>query len=71
MVLSQEGEPADNRVRLTLTHSRIPDKNFEQAVSGGWHSHLEVLQYRAEGQVPPAFWDIWRKNNAAYDKRYA
>ena len=54
------GGDKDNKVRFTLTHSKIPDEGYRIGVSGGWHSHLEVLQYRAEGKTPPAFWDIWR-----------
>jgi uncharacterized protein YndB with AHSA1/START domain len=70
-LLSQEGDPKDNKVRLTLTHSQIPDRGYMMNVSGGWHAHLAVLQYRVEGKTPPAFWDIWRKTDGAYDKRYA
>jgi uncharacterized protein YndB with AHSA1/START domain len=70
--LTQEGDPKDNKVRFTLTHSKIPDRGYMLGVSGGWHSHLDVLQYRAEGRTPPAFWDIWRKvADGAYEKRYA
>jgi uncharacterized protein YndB with AHSA1/START domain len=68
--LSQEGDPKDNLIRFTLTHRKIPDRAFALAVSGGWHSHLAVLQYRAEGKVPPAFWDIWRKYDGVYESRY-
>ena len=68
--LAQEGDPKDNRVRLTLTHRKIPDSNFARNVSAGWHSHLAVLQYRAEGKAPPAFWDVWRQTEGVYDKRY-
>ena len=35
---------------------------------GGWQSHLEVLQYRAEDKTPPAFWDVWRDVQKAYGK---
>jgi uncharacterized protein YndB with AHSA1/START domain len=70
-LLTPEGDPKDNKVRLTLTHSRIPDRGFMLGVSGGWHAHLAILQYRAEGQTPPAFWDVWRKYDGVYDKRYA
>ncbi len=48
-------------MRLTLTHRKIPDRDFALGVSGGWHSHLEMLQHRAKGKTPPAFWDIWRE----------
>ncbi len=64
--LSEEGD----KVRLTLTHSKIPDRAFAIGVSGGWHSHLAILQYRAEGKVPPAFWDVWRQTDGVYEKRY-
>jgi uncharacterized protein YndB with AHSA1/START domain len=63
-------EPEGDKVRLTLTHTKIPDRDIMLGVSGGWHAHLDVLQYRAEGQAPPAFWDIWRRYDGAYDKRY-
>jgi uncharacterized protein YndB with AHSA1/START domain len=65
-VLAAEGD----KVRLTLTHTRIPDRGYMLGVSGGWHSHLDVLGYRVRGETPPAFWDIWRKYDGAYDKRY-
>lgn len=67
--LSQEGDPKDNKVRLTLTHSKIPDAEYRTNVTGGWHSHLAVLQYRAEGKVPPAFWDVWRQSQSVYEKQ--
>jgi uncharacterized protein YndB with AHSA1/START domain len=66
--LTQEGPPADNKVRFTLTHSKIPDESYRTGVTGGWQSHLEMLQYRAEGKTPPAFWDVWRDVQAAYGK---
>jgi uncharacterized protein YndB with AHSA1/START domain len=68
--LEQEGDPKDNKVRFTLTHTKIPDRGYMLGVSGGWHSHLEVLGYRVRGEVPPAFWDIWRKHDGAYEARY-
>jgi uncharacterized protein YndB with AHSA1/START domain len=69
--LAQEGDPKNSLVRLTLTHSKIPDRGFMLGVSGGWHSHLDVLEYRAKGETPPAFWDVWRRNDGVYDKRYS
>jgi len=69
-LLTQEGDPKDNKVRFTLNHRKIPDRNFAVMVSGGWHSHLAILQHKAEGKVPPAFWDVWRKTEGIYDSRY-
>ena len=51
-------------------HRKIPNRNFAVNVSGGWHSHLAILQYKAEGKVPPAFWDVWRETEGVYEKRY-
>jgi hypothetical protein len=61
-------EEVGDKVRFTLTHSKIPDESYRTGVTGGWHSHLEVLQYRAEGKTPPAFWDVWRDVQKAYGK---
>lgn len=69
--LEPEGDPKDNKIRLTLTHSKIAERGIKVGVSGGWHSHLDVLEYRARGETPPAFWDVWRKYDGVYDKRYA
>jgi uncharacterized protein YndB with AHSA1/START domain len=69
--LDPEGDPKDNKVRFTLTHSKIPDRQFAVGVSGGWHSHLAILEERANGRTPPAFWDVWRRYDGVYDKRYA
>lgn len=64
-------EPQGDQVRLTLTHRKIPDRDVKVGVSGGWHSHLDMLEYRARGETPPAFWDVWRRYDGVYDKRYA
>ena len=66
--LSQEGDPKDNKVRLTLTHSKIANDDIADGVSVGWHSHLDILQSRTEGTTPPAFWDVWRNARSLYDK---
>jgi uncharacterized protein YndB with AHSA1/START domain len=68
--LSREGDPKDNKVRLVLTHSRLPDRGFKLSISGGWHSHLDILEHKLRGETPPGFWDIWRKYDGAYDARY-
>jgi uncharacterized protein YndB with AHSA1/START domain len=64
--LDEEGD----KVRLTLTHRKIPDRGFKLSVSLGWHSHLEILRYKLEGTVPPGFWDVWRKYDGIYETRY-
>ena len=69
-VLKEEGDPKNNLVRLTLTHRKIPNRKYALDVSGGWHSHLAILQAKAEGRVPPAFWDVWRETDGVYERRY-
>ena len=64
--LKQEGD----KVRLTLTHSKLPDRSYALGISGGWHAHLDVLEYQLKNEIPPGFWDIWRKYDGVYDKRY-
>jgi uncharacterized protein YndB with AHSA1/START domain len=64
-------EPEGDKVRLTLTHRKIPDRAYAVNVSGGWHAHLAILQYKAEGEAPPPFWDVWRETEHTYEKRYA
>ena len=68
--LAPEGDLKDNKIRLTLTHRKIADINTARNVSNGWHSHLAILQDKAEGKVPPAFWDVWRQTRDFYDARY-
>jgi uncharacterized protein YndB with AHSA1/START domain len=62
--------PEGDKVRLTLTHRKVPDRAFAVNVSGGWHIHLAILQYKAEGKTPPPFWDVWRETENTYDQRY-
>jgi hypothetical protein len=30
-----------------------------------------VLEYQLRGETPPGFWDVWRKTEGAYEKRYS
>lgn len=62
---------ADGMVKLTLTHTRLRDRDYALKVSAGWHSHLTMLQYKAEGRVPPSIWDVWRQLNGVYETRYS
>jgi uncharacterized protein YndB with AHSA1/START domain len=64
-------KPQGDQVLLTLTHSKVPSRDFALNVSGGWHAHLDVLEMQIKGQTPPGFWDVWRQHDGVYDKRYA
>jgi len=63
--------PEGDKVRLILTHSKVPDRGFALGVSRGWHAHLDVLEYQLKGETPPGFWDIFARYDGVYDKRYA
>ena len=63
-------KPEGDKVRLILTHSKIPERGYALGVSGGWHAHLDVLEMQLKGEVPPGFWDIWRRYDGAYERRY-
>lgn len=66
-VLKAEGD----KVRLILTHTKVPNRDYALGVSRGWHAHLDILEYQLRGETPPGYWDIWRRYDGAYDKRYA
>ncbi len=68
--VSFELEPAGDKVLLTVTHRRAPDRNTLLNVSAGWHAHLDVLATRISGKPQTAsFWDGWSRLKVEYDKR--
>jgi uncharacterized protein YndB with AHSA1/START domain len=62
-------EPRGERVLLTLTHRRLPDRGTTLGVSAGWHAHLDMLVARLTGKEPEPFWDGWSRLRAEYDRR--
>ena len=63
--LKQAGE----RVRLVLTHEKLPDPQQQLGVSGGWHAHLAVLDDRLNERPTPSFWAIFAELEGVYEKR--
>ena len=61
--------PRGDKVLLTLTHRRLPDRAEMVGTAGGWHTHLAILVERANGRVPPAFWDVFREVDGKYEAR--
>lgn len=61
--------PQDGRVLLTVTHSRLRDRDEMVSVAGGWHAHLGILIDRLEGREPPNFWRAHDGLEAEYDRR--
>jgi uncharacterized protein YndB with AHSA1/START domain len=67
--VSFELEPRGERVLLTVTHRRLPDRGMMVGVSTGWHAHLDMLVARLTGQEPGPFWDGFTRLKAEYDQR--
>lgn len=65
--LSQQGD----EVLLVLTHHRLPDQNDLLGVSGGWHTHLDVLMAHLNGRTAPGFWSTHAALAAEYKVRQA
>ncbi|WP_067835189.1 SRPBCC family protein [Nocardia lijiangensis] len=63
--LEQVGE----QVRLELTHRKLPDRDALLSVSGGWHSHLDLLVARLTGSTPEPFWPKHARLAAEYAER--
>ena len=63
--LEQEGKD----VLLKVTHRRVNDRAILLNVSGGWHTHLDVLVARINGQEPEPFWDSLARVKKEYEKR--
>ncbi|MDE3028605.1 MAG: SRPBCC family protein [Paracoccaceae bacterium] len=56
-------------VLLTLTHRRVPNRSTLLGVSGGWHSHLDLLEACARNTKPAPHWDNFRRLRAEYEQR--
>lgn len=59
--------PEGAKVRLVLTHRRLSDRGDLVQTSGGWHTHLAILDDRANGRTPPAFWTVFADIEGEYD----
>lgn len=58
-----------NRVRLTLTHSRLPENELI-AHGAGWHMFLERLQACANQREPQPIEARYAQLKAEYEKRF-
>jgi uncharacterized protein YndB with AHSA1/START domain len=64
-----ELSPQGDQVLLTLTHSRLPDRNTTLMVGAGWHAHLDLLVARVSAVRPAPFWDRWVALRQDYEAR--
>lgn len=58
--------PRGEKVLLTVTHRRIPNRAELLSISSGWHTHLDILADRLEGREPPGFWATHTRLEAEY-----
>ncbi len=63
--LTEEGD----QVRLVLTHRRLDTKDTVLSVSGGWHTHLNVLVDVLSGTRPRPFYKMQTQFEAEYSER--
>jgi uncharacterized protein YndB with AHSA1/START domain len=63
--LAEEG----GQVRLTLTHSRIPDQGTLMGVSTGWHAHLDFLAARLTNTKMAPYEEVRARVKAEYERR--
>lgn len=64
-------EDAGEKVLLTVTHRRLPDRNTTLMVGPGWHAHVDILAARLKGEDPEPFWDNWNRLKTEYDERFS
>lgn len=60
--LGTEGD----KTLLTLTHRKLRSAEEMADVSGGWHTHLDIMMDVFEGRPPRGFWTT----HSALDKEY-
>lgn len=66
-----ELERRGDQVHLQVTHSRLSSQDMILSVSGGWHTHLDILGDRLAGRTPEGFWRKQTRLEAEYTKRLA
>ncbi|MEX2124777.1 MAG: SRPBCC family protein [Woeseia sp.] len=60
-----------DKVRLVLTHSRLPTRDEMISVASGWHAHVGILIDRLNGRQPASFWPTHTRLEAEYEERIA
>lgn len=63
--LTEQGD----QVRLVLTHSRLETADVVLSVSGGWHTHLNVLEDVLHGEARRPFYKMQLQFEADYRER--
>ena len=62
-------EEAGDKVKLTLTHSNLPeDPERRVGTMAGWHTHLDIMVDRLSGKDPKGFWGVLMPLEKVYTK---
>jgi len=64
-----ELEEVGDKVRFTLTHRKLHSTDIVLSVSGGWHTHLDILVDVLEHRKLRPFWKTQMEYAAEYTKR--
>ena len=64
-----ELKPQGDKVLLTLTHSQLKTRSDALNVSGGWHTHLDLLTDILAGKDSGSFWKNFSKVDGTYKER--
>lgn len=64
-----ELQPQGSKTLLTLTHCKLPNRTEMVNVSGGWHTHLGVLEARLSAHPPLLFWKTFIEMEKEYQQR--
>jgi uncharacterized protein YndB with AHSA1/START domain len=67
--VTYELTPQGDKVLLVLTHRRLVSRASMLSVSGGWHTHLDVLVARLSDRAPGPFWATFERREAEYRGR--
>jgi uncharacterized protein YndB with AHSA1/START domain len=67
--VTYELTPQGDKVLLVLTHRRLGSRAAILSVSGGWHTHLDILAARLGDRAPDPFWATFERREAEYQSR--
>jgi uncharacterized protein YndB with AHSA1/START domain len=57
-----------DEVLLTLVHHRLPENpEIMLHIQAGWHTHLDTLVARINGNAPKPFWEEWGRMRKVYE----
>lgn len=62
--------PEGDKARLVVTHRRLGSRGEMVNVSGGWHTHLAILEEKLNDRVPPSFWTLFGDIEERYEGRF-